>query len=286
MTIAITGASGGLGRAVADLVLQIVDPREGVLTTRRPEALADLAERGAEVRRADFADAGTLSAAFAGVDRLLLISTDAVGSRLDQQRAAIAAAAGAGVAHVVYTSVPEPVPANPALVVPDHGGTEQALRDSGLRWTMLRNNLYAHMQVPGIEQAAAAGRLVTNTGTGGAAYVTREDCAAAAAAVLTQDGHEDRAYDITGPEAVSATGFVALAREIAGREVELVDVDDAAYAAGLRAAGLPDVAAELITSFGASIRDGFLATVSSAVPDLTGRPATPLADVVRAVVRA
>ncbi len=286
MTIAITGASGPLGRATADFVLQAVDPRQVVLTTRRPEALADLAARGADVRRADFTDARTLATAFAGVDRLLLISTDAVGARLDAHRAAISAAAGAGVRHVIYTSVPKPVPANPALVVADHAGTEQALRDSGLRWTMLRNNLYTHMQTPGIAQAAASGRLVTNGGAGATAYATRADCAAVAAAVLTQDGHEDQAYDVTGPEALSADDLVALAREIGGRDVELVSVDDAAFMAGLRSAGLPDEVAQLVTSFGAATRGGFLALVSSTVADLTGRTPTALADVVQAALKA
>ncbi|WP_375425653.1 SDR family oxidoreductase [uncultured Friedmanniella sp.] len=282
MTIAITGASGALGRATAELVLQRVDPAQVVLTTRHPESLADLAARGADVRRADFSDASTLPGAFAGVDRLLLVSTDTVGERLDQQRDAIAAAAAAGVQHVVYTSVPEPVAANPAGVVPDHAGTEQALRDSGLTWTMLRNNLYAHMQLPVLEQAAASGQLVTNTGDGATAYVTREDCAAAAAAVLTTDGHDGRAYDITGPEALTAADLVALARRTSGREVELVALDDDAYRAGLRSAGLPEPVADLLTSFGASVRGGFLATVSSAVLDLTGHQPTALADLVPA----
>ncbi len=284
MTIAITGASGALGRASADLVLQAVDPREVVLTTRRPESLGDLAARGVDVRRVDFADPRTLATAFAGVDRLLLISTDAIGARLDQQRAAISAAVDAGVGHVIYTSVPEPVAANPALVVADHAGTEQALRDSNLQWTMLRNNLYAHMQGSGVEHAVASGRLVTNGGAGATAYVTRADCAAAAA-VLTQDGHEGQAYDITGPEALSAVDLVALAREISGRDVELVTADDAAFMAGLLAAGLPHGAAELVTSFGAATRGGFLANVSSAVADLTDHTPTALAAVVRAALK-
>lgn len=285
MTIAITGASGHLGRATANIVLQAVDPREVVLTTRHPEALADFAARGAAVRRVDFDDSRTLDTAFTGVERLLLISTDAVGSRLDQQRAAIAAAAGAGVRHVVYTSVPDPVPANPALVVADHAGTEQALRDSTMRWTVLRNNLYAHMQVPGIAEAVASGRLVTNGGAGATAYVTREDCAAVAAAVLTQDGHEGRVYDITGPAALRAADLGAIARELGGRDIELISVDDATFEAGLRAAGLPDEAVALVTSFGAATRDGFLANVSSAVVDLTGHPPTALEDVVRAALK-
>ncbi|WP_375504672.1 NAD(P)H-binding protein [uncultured Jatrophihabitans sp.] len=282
MTIAITGASGPLGRATAELVMQVVDPREVVLTTRHPELLADLAARGAEVRRVDFTDPNTLGGAFVRVDRLLLISTDAVGSRLDAQRAAIAAAANAGVQHIAYTSVPEPVSENPAQVVADHAGTEQALRDSNVHWTVLRNNLYAHMQIPGIEHAIAAGQLVTNSGFGATAYVTREDCAAAAAAVLTQDGHEGVIYDVTGPEALSGADLAAAAREFGGRHVEFVSVDDEAFTAGLRKAGLSEQVAALIASFGASIRDGYLGNVSTAVADLTGRQPTALADVLRA----
>lgn len=285
MTIAITGASGHLGRATAEFVLRAVDPREVVLTTRRPELLADFAARGAKVRRVDFNDPETLPAAFRGVDRLLLISTDAIGSRLDQQRAAISAAARAGVRHVVYTSVPEPLPANPALVVADHAGTEQALRDSTVQWTMLRNNLYTHMQVPGIEHAVASGRLVSNAGAGATAYVTREDCARVAAAVLIQGGHEGLAYDVTGPEALTASDLAALAHEIGGRDIELVSVDDDAFTAGLRANGIPNATAVLVASFGAAARGGFLANVSPVVADLTGHSATALGDVVRSALK-
>ncbi len=282
MTIAITGASGQLGRATAELVLHAVDPHEVVLATRKPELLADLAARGAQVRRVDFTDPSTLDGAFAGVERLLLISTDRVDSRLGPQRAAIAAAVRAGVRHIAYTSVPEPVPDNPALVVASHAATEQALRDSAVEWTMLRNNVYADLQVPGIEHAIASGQLVTNAGDGATAYVTREDCAAVAAAVLTQNGHEGKAYDVTGSEALSGADLVALAREIGGSPVELVSVDDDAFTAGLREAGLPNEVAELVTSFGASTRNGYLANVSTTVADLTGRQPTALADVLRA----
>lgn len=282
MTIAITGASGPLGRATAELVMRAVDPREVVLTTRHPELLADLAARGAEVRRVDFTEPNTLEGAFVGVDRLLLISTDAVGSRLDAQRAAIAAAANAGVRHIMYTSVPDPTSDNPAQVVADHAGTEQALRDSDVPWTVLHNNLYAHMQVPGIKHAITSGQLVTNGGVGATAYVTREDCAAAAAAVLTQDGHEGVIYDVTGPEALSGADLAALAGEFGGSHVEFVSVDDEAFTAGLREAGLPDQVAALVTSFGASTRNGFLGNVSTTVADLTGRKPTALADVLRA----
>ncbi len=280
MTIAITGASGQLGRLVADQLLAAVDPSEVVLLTRDPARLADLAERGATVRAADFGQPESLPDALAGVDRMLLISTDIVGARLEGHRAAIDAAAKAGVQHVAYTSIPEPTQDNPSGVVPDHAATEQALRDSGLAWTMLRNNLYAEMQVGTVEQAAASGQLFTNTGDGGAAYVTRADCAAVAVGVLTGEGHEGREYDVTGPSAVTAADQAALATKLAGRPVDVIDVDDETYAGGLVAAGVPEAFAPLLVSFGASIRLGKLERVTDVVERVGGRKPTALEDLV------
>src|SRR3712207_4171374 len=193
MSIVITGASGQLGRLTAELVLDRVPASEVILTTRCPEALSDLAERGATVREADFDRAETLAEAFAGGERLLLISTDDLGRRTAQHRDAIEAAREAGVRHVAYTSYLNPVAENPAVITPSHRDTEKALRESGLAWTILRNAFYAEYQVPAGAQAIATGRLVHNNGDGRIAYVSREDCAAAAAAILTTDGHEDKA---------------------------------------------------------------------------------------------
>lgn len=279
MSIAITGASGQLGRRVAELLLEQAAPSDVVLITRSPEALADLSARGAQVRPGDFAEPASLAAAFRGVDRLLLISTDAVGNRLDHQRAAISAARDAGVHRVAYTSIPQPTSANPALVVEDHRLTEKALRESGLAWTALRNSLYADMQALTVQRAIQSGQLVTNAGDGRAAYVAREDCAAAAVAVLTQDGHEDRAYDITGPQALSASDIAQLAGELGGTTVTVVNVDDQAIVDGFVRSGAPEFVGRLMASFGASIRENYLATVSSAVADLTGRSSRSLRDV-------
>ncbi|MET0789871.1 MAG: SDR family oxidoreductase [Cellulomonas sp.] len=280
MTIAVTGASGQLGRLVADQLLATVDPSEVVLLTRDPAKLADFAERGAIVRAADFGQPEGLVDALAGVERMLLISTDVVGARVDGHRAAIDAAVKAGVRHVAYTSVPEPTADNPAGVVPDHAATEDALRASGLAWTMLRNNLYAEMQVDTIKQAAASGQLFTNTGDGAAAYVTRPDAAAAAAGVLTGEGHEGQAYDVTGPSAVTSADLAALATKLAGRPIDVIDVDDEAYAAGLVAAGVPEAFVPLLVSFGTAIRLGKLARVTDVVERIGGRTPTALEDLV------
>lgn len=280
MTIAITGASGQLGRLVADQLLTTVDPAEVVLLTRDPAKLADYAERGADVRAADFSKPDELAEAFAGVERVLLISTDAVGARVEGHLAAIDAAVKAGVRHMAYTSVSGPTADNPAGVVADHAATEEALRESGLAWTMLRNNLYADMQVDSVAQAAATGQLVTNFGDGGAAYVTRADCAAVAAGVLTGEGHEGKAYDVTGPHAYTAADLAELATQKSGKPVEVVQVDDEAYTAGLVSAGLPDFIAPLLTSFGTATRLGKLATVTDVVEQVGGRKPTPLSALV------
>lgn len=276
MSVGITGASGALGRLVADGLLGVLDPADVVLTTRNPDALSEFTRRGAQVRHADFDDPATLLDAFAGVDRLLVISADNIGGRVVGHLAAIDAAKRAGVSRVVYTSVPHPGPENPALVVADHRATEDALRSSGLQWTALRNNVYADMQLPVVARAAATGRLVTNAGDGCAAYVTRADCAAAAVGVLTGTFDTDVAYDVTGPRAVTAHDLGVLA----GDHVEVIHVDDDAYAAGLRESGLPADVADLLTSFGAAVRGGFLAEVTDAVSTLSGRPATSLTELI------
>jgi NAD(P)H dehydrogenase (quinone) len=282
MSIVITGASGHLGRLTAEAVLERVPASEVVLTTRRPEALSDLAGRGAEVREADFDRPETLAGAFAGGERLLLISADIVGRRVAQHRAAIEAAGEAGVRHVAYTSYLNPVEENPAVITPDHRETEKALRESGLAWTVLRNAFYAEYQVPPAVQAVATGRLIHNNGDGKTAYVSREDCAAAAAAVLTTDGHEGEAYDVTGPEPLGQGDVAALLGRLSGRAVEAVAVDDEAFVEGLTASGLPEPAAREIASYGRAIREGHIDQISDAVENLTGRPPRSLREVFEA----
>ena len=281
MTVAVTGASGQLGMRVADLLLARLAPGDVVLLTRSAEALVAHAERGAAVRRADFDEPSSLVDALAGVDRLLLISAVDLGRRAAQHRAAIEASEAAGVRHVLYTSIPNPE-SGTAAAAPSHLATEQALRDSGLAWTFLRNNLYAEFQVPVVAQAIESGRLVTSAGDGRTAYVSRDDCAAAAAAALVQDGHEGRAYDITGPDAIAPQDLAALATELGGRPVEVVQVDDDALIAGMVEGGTPEFVARIVASFPAAAREGQLGSVSSAVDDLTGTPARSLRDIVAA----
>jgi NAD(P)H dehydrogenase (quinone) len=279
-TLGITGASGHLGRLVTqELLDRGVAADDLVLVTRTPEALADRPT----VRRGDFAAPDSLAEAFAGIDRLLLISTDDLATRLEGQRAAIAAAQAAGVQRVVYTSAANPVAGNPVAVGPSHRGTEEALQASGLNWIALRNALYAEFQVPDFQGAIATGQLVSNQGEGRTTYVSRADCAAAAAGALISDT-ENVVYDVTGTELLSAADKAALAAELGGRPVELVAVDDDAFIAGLQQHGIPAEGAAVIASFGRAVREGYLDQLTDAVQQLAGRPPRSLREVVAAAL--
>jgi NAD(P)H dehydrogenase (quinone) len=270
MSIVITGASGQVGRLVAAEVLDRTD--DVVLVTRNPSRLEDLAARGAEVRAGDFSDPASLAPAFAGATKVLIVSTDQIGVRVPGHKAAIDAAAAAGARSIAYTSGVNPSDSNPIVVAADHRATEEHLRLSGAGWTMLRNSIYAEILLASAAPALAGGRHVSNEGDGRVSYVARADCAAAAAAVLTTNGHDGKEYDITGSEALGAHEVAALFSELGGRPVEAVLVDDEAYTAGLvEHAGMPEPVARAYTTFGIGARRGYSAVVSTTVAELTGR---------------
>jgi NAD(P)H dehydrogenase (quinone) len=283
-SLLVTGASGQLGRRVIELLL---DANAGhiIATTRSPDKLADLTARGVDVRQADFDDPGSLIAAFAGADRLLLISTDVLDGtdrRQAQHRNAIAAAEQAGVKHVLYTSFVRTEPGNPAAVAPDHYATEQALAASSLGWTVLRNNVYTDMFLMGLPRAVASGQLIAATGTGGAGYVTREDCARAAAAALAARSAGRTTLDITGPAVVTYAELAEILSAIAERPITYVPIEPEAMVAGMVSAGLPEPVARMLVSFDSAVAQGALAVASSAVADLTGSPPQSVADFLRA----
>jgi NAD(P)H dehydrogenase (quinone) len=282
MSIVITGASGHFGRVAAEAVLENVPPSDLVLVTRTPEALADLAARGAVVRPGDFDDPASLPAAFDGGEKLLLISTDRAGDRVPQQQAAIDAAAAAGVRSIAYTSILNPSDSNPAGVAAEHRATEEHVRASGLGWTFLRNGIYADLQVQAGAAALATGTLLTNDGGGRTSYVARADLARAAAVVLTSDGHDGKVYDLTGPEALGAADLAALFADVGGRPVEPVFLSDEAWSAAMvEHAGMPEPVARLYATFGIAARQGYFGIVSPTLRELTGRAPTTVRELLR-----
>ena len=268
----VTGAGGQLGRRVVELLLE-AGASDIVATSRDPSKLADLAARGVEVRKADFDDPASLPAAFAGAERLLLISTDSLGApgqRIAQHRAAVAAAVAAGVKHIAYTSGPSPYPRDGGGVLDDHFWSEQAVIASGLDWTVLRHNLYAEVILMGAGQAVASGQLFSATDGQGRSYVTREDCARAdAAALLSATGRQ--ILDVNGPEAVTQDQLAALLAEISGRPVSHIGVSADQLRAGLLGAGLPPFMADVLVDFDVVASQGYHALLAPTVKALTGR---------------
>lgn len=277
-TLLVTGASGHLGSIVIDWLLANY---EGpiIATTRDPEKLSALSARGVIVRKADFDQPETLSAAFAGAQRLLLISTDAIavpGQRVKQHKDALSAAVQAGVKHIVYTSIPNSEPGSACLIAPDHYATEELIKNSGLSYTILRNNLYSENLIPTLQQAVGSGILGTATGEGATAYVTRHDCAWSAAAALASTTTDNQIVDVTGPEAISGSELAQIASEISGKSIQFVPLETAKLVEIFEAIGLPSGMAQAYASFDTASARGEYAQTTATVQQLTGKSPTTL----------
>ena len=286
-TLLVTGASGQLGRRVVQLLSsgEQSQSQKIIALTRSPDKLADLAARGVELRAGDFDRPDTLQAAFRGADRILIISTDALdrpGRRLEQHLGAVTAAKAAGASHVLYTSLTHPGPDSPISLAPDHWGTEQAIARTFDSYTVLRNNLYMDHLLLGLPRAIQAGKLVNAYGDGAVGYVTREDCARAAAAALASGFDGKAVLDITGPAAVTQTELARLCSELCGVPLEYVAVDARTATENALAAGVPAAFAELLVSFETAGRRGQLAVASSAVLELSGRAPTSVRELLNA----
>ena len=273
MPTVITGASGHLGRLVVGQLLATgTPPAQIVATGRDVDKLNDLAQDGVTVRRADFADPTTLDDAFAGADAVLLVSTTTVGERFDNARNAIDAAARAGVSRIVYTSIVNASTAQMTLAG-EHRRTEDYLRDSGSAFVILRNGWYLENytdQLPMITQYHA---LLGCAHDGLVSAASRRDYAAAAAAVLTQDGHLGAAYELGGTP-FTLTELAATISDVLGTPIAYHDMSVADYTGVLTGAGLPAEMAAAVADADAGLARGELFTASDDLVKLIGRPAT------------
>ncbi|MFK4340673.1 MULTISPECIES: SDR family oxidoreductase [unclassified Paenibacillus] len=272
-TLLVTGASGHLGRTAIEWLL---DHYEGsiIALTRHPEKLSDLVTQGLEVRQADFNYLEQLKESFAGVQRLLLISTDALavpGQRLKQHQDAIQIAAQKGVKHIVYTSFLNPVPGTANTTASDHYGTEQALHQSGLAYTILRNNLYADNLLPSLVHAVKTGQYINAIDEGKVAYVTRNDCAIAAAVALAFAKQDKRTLNITGPTALSSSDIADILNKITGKSITYNLINIKQVEGMYEAFGAPPKVAQGLASFDTAAAKGEYEQVSPAFAELTGQ---------------
>ncbi|WP_326610900.1 SDR family oxidoreductase [Streptomyces scopuliridis] len=280
MSIVVTGATGHLGRLVVESLLADGVPADGIaIVVRNEEKAAGLVARGVEPRVADYSRPETLTDAFRAGDRVLLISGSEVGQRVAQHSAVIDAARAAGVAQLAYTGVLGGPDADFQLAA-EHKATEQLILDSGLPYTFLRNGWYTENYTGNLAPVLEHDAVVAAAGEGRVASATRADYAAAAAAVLTGEGHLNKAYELSGDTAWSLSEYAAELSRQTGRTIAYNNVPAETLLGILTGAGVPEPMAAILVDVDHAIERGRLAGTSGDLARLAGRPTTPLADTI------
>lgn len=280
MKIAVTGATGQLGRLILNRLREKIPSDDIVALARTPAKADDLA---VPVRQADYGLAPTLEAALAGIDTLMMISGSEVGQRVPQHRNLIEAAIKAGVRRVVYTSLLHADRSTLSLA-PEHVETEGMLARSGLSVTVLRNGWYTENYTASARDAVARGMLMGSAGQGRIASATRADYADAAVAVLLGQGHEGRVYELAGDSAYTLSDLAAEISRQSGREVQYRDLSPGDYTAALMAAGVPEPWPHVLPALDVEVGKGALFDDSRTLSRLIGRRTTSLADAVAAAL--
>ncbi|MFI9213230.1 SDR family oxidoreductase [Streptomyces sp. NPDC053253] len=287
MSIVVTGATGQLGRLVIDALLATVPAGSVAAVVRDKEKAADLAERGVELRIADYGKPETLAGAFETGDRVLLISGSEVGQRVPQHTAVIDAAKAAGVAQLAYTGVLGGPEADFDLAA-EHKETERLILASGLPHTFLRNGWYSENYTANLAPVLAHGAVVASAGEGRIASAARADYAAAAAAVLTgpAEEHLGKAYELSGDTAWSLAEYAAEVAAQSGREIAYNSVPAEAHLAVLTGAGVPEPFAAILVDVDRAVGHGALALRTGDLARLIGRPTTPIAVTIKEALAA
>ena len=273
MKIGVTGATGQLGRLVVEKLKQKVAADTIVALVRNPEKAADL---GVEARVFDYTKPESLVASLKGIDKLLLISGNEIGQRLPQHKAVIEAAKQAGVKQITYTSILH-ADSSPLGLAGEHLGTEVAIKESGLTYTILRNGWYTENYTGSAKGAVGAGAFIGNAGDGKIASAARVDYAEVAAVVLAGEGHENKTYELAGDEAYTLTELAAEISRQTGKIVPYNNLTETQYADILKSFGLPAGLAEMLADSDTGASKGGLFDDSRALSKLIGRPTTPLA---------
>jgi NAD(P)H dehydrogenase (quinone) len=280
--IVVTGATGHLGRLVLEQLLQRVPASEVAVAVRNVEKAADLAARGVDVRHADYDQPQTLERAFDGATKVLLISANEIGKRATQHRNAVAAVKASGARLLVYTSILNADTSGIGLAK-EHLDTENAVRESGVPFVILRNGWYIENYTENLGPALQYGAIAGSAGTGRVAAATRADYAAAAVEVLTGEGHEGRVYELAGDAPFTMEELAAEVSRHAGKPIAYNDLPPTAYRDLLLGAGLPAPVAEMLVDADLGLGRGELLNESGDLRRLIQRATTPLADAVKAV---
>lgn len=276
MTIAVTGATGRLGRLIVSKLKDTIPADDIVALVRSPEKAAGL---GVAARAFDYSKPGTLGAALDGVDTLMLVSSSEVGQRAQQHRNVINAAKAAGVRRIVYTSLLH-ADTSPLSLAAEHRETEADLKASGVAHTILRNGWYAENYTGSIPGALAGGAFIGSAGEGRISAASRTDFAEAAVAVLTGEGHDGQTYELAGDDAWTLAELAAEISNQTGRTIRYQNLSVSEYASALAGFGLPDPLAQAIAGWDLDAANGALFHKGGTLSRLIGRPTTPMATLV------
>lgn len=283
MKLLVTGATGKLGRKVVETLLRTVPASQLAVSVRNPDKAEDLRARGVDVRHGDFDVPETLDKAFAGIDRLLIISADGDNeTRIRQHTNAVEAAARARVGFIAYTSLGNAAESK-LFLAPPHQAAEQAILKTGIPYSFLRNNWYLENEIPSIQGVLAGAPWVTSAESGKVGWALQQEYAEAAAAVLAGEGHENTVYELSGKPLTQAELVTALG-DVLGKEVPLQQVDDETYADIMKQAGVPEFALPIVVGIQQGIREGQLEIESQDFEKLLGRPLTPIAKALEQIV--
>ncbi|WP_236329448.1 SDR family oxidoreductase [Enterobacter quasihormaechei] len=281
--IAITGATGQLGQLVIEELLKIVPASQIVAIVRNPAKADALSQRGMVVRQADYTDQAAFTTALNGVDKLLLISSSEVGQRAAQHQNVINAAKAAGVKLIAYTSLLH-ADTSPLGLHVEHVETEKALAESGVPYTLLRNGWYTENYLASVPPALEHGVFIGAAGEGKIASATRADYAAAAAKVISEEGHAGKVYELAGDSAWTLSELTAELSRLSGKPVAYQNLSEADFAAALKGAGLPAGLADMLADSDTGASKGGLFDDSRTLSKLIGRPTTPLAESIKAIL--
>lgn len=281
--IAITGATGLLGQHVIENLLQTVPAGQIVAIVRNPAKGASLSRKGISVRQADYNDEASLIRALQGVEKLLLISSSEIGQRVTQHRNVINAAKSANVKFIAYTSLLH-ADTSPLSLHTEHVETEKMLADSGILYTLLRNGWYTENYLASVPAALEHGVFIGAAGDGKIASATRADYAAAAARVISEDGHAGKVYELAGDEAWTLSRLAKELTEQSGKNVVYQNLSQADFVAALKNAGLPDELSEMLADSDIGASEGGLFDDSHTLSKLIGRPTTTLAESIQDIL--
>ncbi|RZK21491.1 MAG: SDR family oxidoreductase [Hymenobacter sp.] len=286
--ILVTGATGGLGRAVADNLLKTVRADQLSVLVRDPAKATDLRAQGVTIKLGDYNDYASLVAAFKGVEKLFLVSSNDIPNRVAQQTNAVNAAKAAGVQHVVYTSFQrktEDGSSAAAFVAEAHLATEKLLKESGLTYTILRNALYLEVLPLFMGPVLDTSAIYLPAGAGKVPYASRADMGAAGAAVLTSPGHENQSYEISNDTSYSFHDIARILSDLSGKPISYVSPTAEEFGTQLAAAGVPAGAIEMTAGFSVAIGQGEFDFPSLTLEKLLGRKPEAAADFLKAAYK-